>query len=112
MQRLILGGMVYGGLRKTVQLLDATVIEYVATKDKNDHAGTSYNIQKMRLPMLTTTKAVVVGLSFLTGGVAWPVMLFKDVYEFELMLRRNYGKDPRYDSTMKVPENCFEWIFT
>lgn len=110
--RATLAGMAYGGLRKAIQLKDATVVEFVNKRDPNDpsNSNSNYQIQKMRLPMLVTTKAVLITLSLPVGAVAWPLLVAKDVYDIELLLRKKYGNDPRYDS-WSDPEHCVAWFY-
>lgn len=68
--------MSYGAMRKIVQLRDAHVERY--DKRKKEY---------VKMPMLTTSKAILTLFGAATTVYGWPYFLVKDVMELEMYAR-------------------------
>jgi hypothetical protein len=70
----------YAGIRKLIQVYDATV------------KRPSYEKDPMNAPMLIRDKIALTGLSIATGSVFFPFILLKDIETLELKVRGEYTR--------------------
>lgn len=97
-------GIGYGAVRKSIQMSDATVYDWVLVEDPKTKKK---RMMKMELPLLIVDKATQVALGGLVCSVSWPLFAYLDARRLEMWVNRD--QDPRWNSRPK-PRDYRDWF--
>lgn len=94
------GTTLYGFVRKIDEMVHATILVREYDKELQKHVDRP-------VPMLTTQKATVLGLSAIASPYLWPKYLYDDLTWFEMGVR---GVNP-YDYGYRRRRSMLDYLF-